>query len=152
MLTISKALTEDAEALTSISTTSFNHDSKTYLGKEIGPYGYNLVEWHLDRMDKSDYYKILNDNNIIGGIYVSKVSDSHYQLQCIFIHPQYQNKKIGTKVIDMIEESYPSAEKWTLDTPSWNPRTNNFYKKLGYTKIGEEDLKFLILNLYEKVV
>ncbi|WP_160669747.1 GNAT family N-acetyltransferase [Clostridium sp. C8-1-8] len=152
MLTISKALTEDAETLTIISTTSFNDDSRTHLGKEIGPYGYNLAEWHLDRMEKCDYYKILNDNHIIGGIYVSKVSDSHYQLECIFIHPEYQNRKIGTQVIGMIEESYPSAEKWTLDTPSWNPRTNNFYTKLGYKKVGEEDLKFMTLSLYEKTI
>lgn len=152
MLTISRALIEDGKILAHISTESFHRDSRIYLGKELGPYGYNSEEWQLDRMEKCDYYKILNNSDIVGGIYVTKVSDSHYTLERIFVHPEYQNRGIGTQVIGMVEETYPSVKKWTLDTPSWNPRTNHFYPKLGYIKIGEEDLKYLIINLYEKTI
>lgn len=32
----------------------------------------------------------------------------------------------------MIETLYPDVTTFTLDTPLWNIRTNNFYQKLGY--------------------
>lgn len=150
MLNLIRASAEDARILTDISTESFGHDARTYLGKTLGPYGYNSLEWHLQKIDECDYYKIVNDNEIIGGLYISQISGSHYRLECIFIHPNKQNQKLGTQLIQLMEQSYPSARKWTLDTPSWNPRTNHFYPKLGYVKTGEEDLKFLVLNLYEK--
>ncbi|MDF2545003.1 MAG: hypothetical protein K0S47_4721 [Herbinix sp.] len=144
MVTIGRASVEEVTLLTEIATEAFNHDARMYLGKELGPYGYNSVEWHQKKLDETDYYKILNEDVLAGGVYVSQISDNHYQLECIYLHPKFQGCGIGSQAMRLIEKAYPSVNKWTLDTPSWNPRTNHFYPSLGYNN--------LVLNLYEKTI
>ena len=41
--------------------------------------------------------------------------------------------------MDCIEENFPYAAEFDLDTPCWNERTNAFYKRLGYRIIKAED-------------
>jgi hypothetical protein len=37
-----------------------------------------------------------------------------------------------------MERAFPEARRWTLGTPLWNLRTQHFYEKVGYVKIGME--------------
>ena len=41
----------------------------------------------------------------------------------------------------MIENFYSDVTTFTLDTPLWNIRTNNFYQKLGY-EVEKKDKEF----------
>ena len=41
--------------------------------------------------------------------------------------------------MECIEKNFPCAAEFDLDTPSWNERTNAFYKRLGYRIIKIED-------------
>jgi len=34
-----------------------------------------------------------------------------------------------------IETMFPDTREFTLDTPIWNIRTNQFYQKLGYSEV-----------------
>ena len=43
--------------------------------------------------------------------------------------------------MEMIETLYSNVTSFTLDTPLWNIRTNNFYQKVGY-KIEKKDKEF----------
>jgi len=85
-----------------------------------------------------EYYKILDDYRIIGGIIAFDKGKGHYNLGRIFIHPDYQNKGIGAQAIEFIENTLPQATRWTLGTPRWNKRTQHFYQKMGYVKIGAD--------------
>ena len=73
----------------------------------------------------------------------------HYELGRIFIAPEHQNCGIGTRVIRLMEQTYPLAKRWILDTPRWNLRTQHFYEKMGYGRVGTLDPNQL---LYEKRV
>ena len=33
----------------------------------------------------------------------------------------------------------PNVTMWCLDTPVWNQRTHQFYKKIGYTEKSRDD-------------
>ena len=37
-----------------------------------------------------------------------------------------------------MESAFPEARRWTLGTPLWNLRTQHFYEKVGYVRIGTE--------------
>ena len=43
--------------------------------------------------------------------------------------------------MEIVENLYPDVTTFTLDTPLWNIRTNNFYKKLGY-EVEKKDKEF----------
>ena len=57
----------------------------------------------------------------------------------IFIDSVYHRKGYGIRLMDCIEENFPYAAEFNLDTPCWNERTNAFYKRLGYRTIKVED-------------
>ena len=46
---------------------------------------------------------------------------------------------IAVAVILKIAQIQNGVKKINLDTPTWNIRTNSFYKKLGYIEIKQED-------------
>jgi RimJ/RimL family protein N-acetyltransferase len=101
-----------------------------------GPPGYKSAAWQAKMMHLGDYFKIILEDHLIGGIIVFRKGTRHYELGRIFIDPAYQNRGIGTQAFAFLWKEYPLAKRWTLGTPAWNQRTRHFYKKVGFTEIG----------------
>ena len=151
MVEFLKASTADAEVLTTISKQCFDDDSRRWLGQSGGgPPGYDSVEWQQNAMNWGDYFKIVVDGEIVGGIIVTRQGPGHYEIGRIYLDSAYQNQGIGTQAMRFIEEQYPLATKLTLDTPAWAKRNHHFYEKLGYRRIGEVAVEEFNLILYEK--
>ena len=156
---IVKASLDDAKELTKISKLSFDDDSLQHgLGETGGPPGYDSIAAQRRWIKLTFYYKFIVNNEIVGGMFTEsgkrfyqKSSKNHFYFIRIFIHPDYQNLGIGTKAMLFIENEFPYATKWTLDTPSWAERNHYFYEKLGYKKVGEKkEQENFILYFYEK--
>jgi len=134
-----KARPSDAEALAQASRLAF-HDDVQYgaPGPPGGPPGYDSAAWQKRMMGVGEYYTILADNVVVGGIIVFRKAPREYELGRIFIAPAYQNQGIGTQAFDFLWQTYPLSKRWTLGTPKWNRRTRHFYAKVGFTEIGED--------------
>lgn len=147
-----RATSADAETLVKIQVASFHDDARLYPGVEIGgPPGYDSVENALAKMREHDYYKIVLDGQIVGGIVVYDEGQGHYHLDLIYIHPDQHNLGIGSRAMQFLEKTYP-AKKWTLDTPLYAVRNQHFYEKFGFVKVGQEDVDGFILIAYERLV
>jgi len=102
-------------------------------------------------LEKADAYKILENEKIVGSIFIYKISDHQYELDTISIHPEYQNKGIGSDAINLIESLYPDALCWTLQTPEADHRNRHLYEKHGYLKEDSKEInKNLVLIQYKK--
>jgi ribosomal protein S18 acetylase RimI-like enzyme len=130
---------QDTTELADISKRAFHSDVICGGVGEGGPPGYDSPQWQSMIMRKSDYYKVLIEKIIIGGIIIFKKGTGHYYLGRIYLDPSYHRKGIGTKVMQLIFSKYSLAIKWTLKTPPWNTRTREFYKKQGFQIIGENE-------------
>jgi RimJ/RimL family protein N-acetyltransferase len=86
----------------------------------------------------AEYYKIIVDHRIVGGIVFRPVAYQHYDVIRIFIEPDYQRQGIGTQAMAFMENLHPEVKRWTLRTPVWNTRTPQFYEKCGYVQVGTE--------------
>lgn len=66
--------------------------------------------------------------------------------------PEYQGKGIAQKVFVRIEQLYPNADLWELDTIMQEEGLCYLYEKLGYEKTGEtkEISDNLTIVFYEK--
>ncbi len=138
MIHFRKAKSSDADTLAQVSERAFHSDIH-YGAKEIGgPPGYNSSTWQARMMRRSDYYTILEEQQIIGGIIVLRQGIRQYELGRIFIDTPLQNQGVGTQAMEFLWETYPLAKRWTLGTPAWNFRTRHFYKKVGFVEIGED--------------
>lgn len=150
-----KTIPEDAEVLAEISKRAFNSDIRVGASGEGGPYGYDLVDIHRKDTERDwlDYLKVLYDGIIVGGMRVYRRGKGEYEIMGVFIDPDYHRKGIGKKSFEIVLDMYPSAKRWTLDTPDWNIRTKNFYEKLGFVQYGvmrwESDFE---LRAYELIL
>jgi len=129
----------DAETLTQISISAFNNDVHYGAPGEGGPPGFDSVAWQRKIIKIADYFKILLGDQIVGGIIIFRKRKHEYELGRMFINPENQNMGIGKQAFDFLWETYPSARRWTLATPSWNRRTQHFYRKVGFKRIGSDD-------------
>jgi len=141
MVRFEKAKPEDAKTLALISGRAFDND--VHYGAPGpgpgGPPGCKSDIWQIRMMARSHYYKILLDDNgadLIGGFIIFQNSYGDCEVGRIFIDPEYQNQGIGTQAMAFMERAFPEARRWTLGTPLWNLRTQHFYEKVGYVKIG----------------
>jgi len=138
MINFKKAEIEDAKALARASKRAFHSDINCGATKKGGPPGYDSADWQSNAMKKMNYYKILYDDVIIGGFIFQSKGNSCYELDRIFIDPEFQNQGIGKQVFEFLWKEFP-AKKWTLGTPEWNRRTRHFYKKVGFVETGKDE-------------
>ena len=76
-------------------------------------------------------YTFYQDRLIVGGAILFK-DGAHLHIGRIFIDPEHFRKGLGIQLMELIEDLFPDVTTFSLDTPLWNIRTNNFYQKLGY--------------------
>lgn len=102
-----------------------------------GPPGYQDRHWHLEALKTKRYIKITSQSEIVGGIIVVDRGAGEYFLDTLFVHPDHQNKGIGRKAMNHLDQKYPEARKWSLLTPYRDFRNHYFYESLGFCKVGE---------------
>ena len=156
MIELKPAMPVDAVELTDVQMRTFDEDSRAHgQGERGGPPGYDSVAWQIDMMQRGQYFKLVDTQRIIGGAIVFDYGCGHFELGRIYLDPEFQNRGLGSIAMQLIEQQFPTAERWTLDTPHWAKRNHHFYEKLGYVKVREEaidELGGLRLFFYEKEI
>ena len=142
MVKIEKATVETAVKLTEIQRRTFDDDNKLKPpGCSMeGPPGYDSVKWNAGWIEKTPYYKILLNGQIVGGIIIYELGEKRYELGRMWVDPDFQNRGIGQQAVMQMFEAFPKAKKWILGTPSWAIRNQYFYEKLGFVKIRETEV------------
>lgn len=77
-------------------------------------------------IDTCEAYRIIADDKIVGGA-VIKVSDSHGDLELLFIKPEVHSKGIGYAAWCEIENLHPEVTVWETFTPYFETRNIHFY-------------------------
>lgn len=134
------AKSQDALVLTSISKRAFESDVTVGSPQAGGPPGYQSRKFHQKMAAQKHLYTFSRDRLIVGGAILFK-DESHLHIGRIFIDPEHFRKGLGIQLMEMIEAFFPDVTTFSLDTPLWNIRTNNFYQKLGY-EIERTDQEF----------
>lgn len=130
---------EEIKAITRISIDAFHTDYLVGLEPNDGPPNYDSVTWHTKMQAQNHLYTYIDESGtIIGGVVLFSSPEKVY-IGRIFIAPEYHRKGYGLKLMQEIENLFPSAKSFKLDTPLDNVRTNAFYKKIGYVQTNEED-------------
>ncbi|NWK69858.1 GNAT family N-acetyltransferase [Bacillus paramycoides] len=143
---IEKATVLEAEKLTEIMKRAFDEEAKQWLPDQeeiidynIQPPGYSSVEMTIYSIEELDYFKVILDEEIVGGIIVTISGKSYGRIDRIFVDPIHQGKGIGSQVIDLIEEEFPTVRIWDLETSSRQINNHHFYKKMGFETIYETE-------------
>lgn len=134
MIRFEQAVTEDAKALTQVQIRAFAVDVEIC---GDGPPGYDSVERQAYLIENHLYYKVLDEDRIIGGFIIFDEGNGLYEIYRLFIDPDYQGKGVGTSTLSYIEKLFCHAKKLELETPDFSYKNHIFYEKAGYVKVGE---------------
>ncbi len=155
LITIQKALKTDAKKLTEIMTRTFDEEARRWsVSKEerdynIQPPGYSSVEMTNYMIDELTYYKIIYNQELVGGIIVTITGTSFGRIDRIFVDPEYQGRKIGSRAIELIEEEFPGVRTWDLETSSRQINNHHFYEKMGYKTTFETEDEYCYIKRME---
>lgn len=151
VICITRAVESDCEALACVANSVFSMDSK--INGPL-PDGVADPEAHKSYIQMSNYYKILNNGELVGGLCLIKEAPKHVEVGIIFLEPEMQDQGIGRDVLCVMEEVYSNITQWTLDTGYQDYRNQHFYEKLDYNRVGttepEENGYYKIL--YQKII
>ena len=145
-LELLQASTADALTITGISRRAFQSDVEVGGDKKAGPPGYMSVPYYTKMARSNHLFKLVDNGLIIGGA-VLFLDNEKLNIGRIFIGPENFRKGYGVFLMQEVEALYPAVKEFTLDTPIWNIRTNNFYLKLGYKEI-KRDKEFVFYSKY----
>jgi RimJ/RimL family protein N-acetyltransferase len=142
VINLKKALQSDVETLTEIQIRTFVDDNKNKPpGSSMeGPPGYNSLKWNSHWIIHTHYYKILYEEQIVGGLILFDLGYKHFEVGRIWVDPAFQNRGIGQAALSEMFHLHPDVIKWTLGTPSWAVRNQHFYEKMGFVKIRETEV------------
>lgn len=73
-----------------------------------------------------------NEDGLVGLIRVIGDGFTIIYVQDILVHPDYQDKKIGTELMTKILDNYPEVRQKVLLTED-APDVRHFYEKFGFT-------------------
>ena len=144
MVSIERAKLEDAEKITEIKIAAFNKEINTYLGRNGGPPGYDKVESEIDIINNLIAYKIILNEEIIGGFFLIPLEEEKMRFEDFVISPKHQGNGLGYKVLQLVEEAYPSIREWYLSTPVFSVGNQHLYEKFGYLEVSrnEEEIEY----------
>lgn len=101
--------------------------------------------------DKCTVLKCTEYNKIIGSVRAYSEQNICY-IGKLIVHPEYQNKGLGTKLMNEIEKCFPDDEGYKLFTGYRSEKNIHLYTKLGYQITNTEQInEKLTLIRMEKV-
>ncbi|HPF86770.1 MAG TPA: GNAT family N-acetyltransferase [Candidatus Limiplasma sp.] len=142
-----RAVPEDADRLIAVQDQSFYAD---YVKYGVCP-GYRRTrESMLESISRRIVYKIQCDGNIVGDIIVRDEGGGAYYLGCLCVIPTYENRGIGQLALAFLDQHFPDAAHWALETPADKERNHYFYQKHGYRVTKEYPVDGVLISYFEK--
>lgn len=137
---------EDLPVLSDLMIRAFDADTRLHTDRlHDGPKGYDdgSLLRKICHDDRNTARKILADGDIIGFFSVIR-KGGNCVLDLLFLNPDLWGRGIGSRVFTMIEDLFPDARTWTVETPEYSTRNLHFYtEKCGFVPVqticyGEE--------------
>ncbi|TYS67518.1 GNAT family N-acetyltransferase [Sutcliffiella horikoshii] len=146
-ITLLQARLDDAEQLTSMMKKTFDEEALHWLGTvdshivdyNIQPPGYDSVYTTRYMIEELTYYKIMLEEQLVGGVILTITGKRFGRIDRIFIDPAYQGQGVGSEVIRLVEKAYPSVTTWDLETSPRQKGNLHFYEKMGFERTFETE-------------
>lgn len=135
---IEKALFEDLEEILELQKLAYRSEGELYNDYTIEPLT-QTIESIKEDYDKQTILKAVEAEKIVGSIRAYEIGSICY-IGRVFVHPDYQNKGIGRKLINSIEKHFNQCNKYSLFTGKKSLKNIKLYSSLGYNIIKEEKI------------
>ena len=148
---ILKARETDAAEILRLQYVAYQSEAALYNDFSIQPLTQTL-EQALDVFHGSVILKAVVDDKIIGSVRATEQDDGSIYIGKLMVLPDYQNKGIGKRLLQTIENEFPNRRYWLI-TGHKSEKNLNLYEKHGYSRFKTEEaapgLTFVYLEKYD---
>ena len=137
---------EDMPEILQLQQLCYLSEAKIYNVYNIPPLTQTLEEIKRD-FSRQFFLKAVIDNRIIGSVKAYQKGETCY-IGRLVVHPDYQNRRIGTKLMKEIEALFKDAKRFELFTGYRSSKNLYLYKKMGYTPFKTEEIHDGLKLLY----
>lgn len=127
---IEKATVLDAEEILFLQKLAYRSEAEIYNDFNLPPLIQTLEDIEKD-FENQFFLKAVIDRRIIGSVRAYAQGTTCY-IGRLIVHPEFQNRGIGTKLMDEIEKIFTHCKRFELFTGDKSERNLYLYQKLGY--------------------
>ena len=127
---IERATISDAEEILALRKLAYRSEAEIYNDFKIPPLIQTLENIEKD-FESQIFLKALTDGRIIGSVRAHSREGTCY-IGRLIVHPDFQNRGIGTKLMNEIEKIFGTCRRFELFTGGRRERNLYLYQKLGY--------------------
>ncbi|MDQ1276440.1 MAG: hypothetical protein QG610_2018 [Euryarchaeota archaeon] len=147
---ISQATFEDAVEILDLQKLAYQSEAQAYDDWTIPPLLQTIEEIQYE-FNTHSFLKAVNKHSIIGSVRTHMMGDTCH-IGGLIVHPNWQNKGIGTRLMAEAENMNQNATRFELFTGSLSIKNIHLYHKLGYQEFRREQLSSKVELVYlEKI-
>ena len=136
----------DADEILALQKLAYQSEAELYQNWSIPPLTETIEEIKSEFSSKT-FLKTCRNGKLVGSVRVSFNRDTCFVGRLI-VHPAYQKKGIGTKLMETIEKRFPSTERLELFTGLRSEGNIRLYEKLGYRIFRRKRLSAKVILVY----
>ena len=128
----------DAQEILDLQKIAYQSEAALYNDFSISPLTQSLDQMLAD-FQQQVVFKATLDGRIIGSVR-GYLRDGTCYIGRLIVHPEFQNRGIGTSLMNRIEQHFSEAQRYELFTGERSERNLYLYRKLGYRICRRERL------------
>ena len=136
---VTRARVEDAEVILALQKLAYLSEAEIYNNQSIPPLTQTLEEIRAE-FDNLIFLKAFNDDSIVGSVRAFQ-SEGTCHISRLVVHPEFQNRGIGSQLMHEIESAFESAQRFELFTGDNSARNLYLYHKLGYREFRRKNFQ-----------
>lgn len=143
---IVKADRQDLKDILELQYMAYRSEAEIYNNYNIQPLRQTLKQLE-EEFDQQVILKAEMDGLIVGSVRAFVEQGTCY-IGKLIVHPEYQNKGIGTTLMNEVETYFNGCLKFQLFTGDKSLRNLHLYTKLGYKEFKSEEINANLKIIY----
>ena len=143
---ISRAEIKDLNVIFELQKLCYEENALRYSDPNIPPLTQTINDIY-DEFTGSLFLKCVLEDKIVGSVRANERDGTCY-IGKLIVHPEYQNRGIGKKLMKEIESVFEHIKRYELFTGYKDDKNLYLYKKLGYREFKSVQIKNNLFLIY----
>jgi ribosomal protein S18 acetylase RimI-like enzyme len=141
---------EDVEVILDLQRTAYLNEALLYNDFTLPPLTQTLDEIRKD-FEKQLFLKYVVDDEVVGSVR-AYVSEGTCYIGRLIVRPDFQDRGIGTRLLEEVEGRFTEAKRYELFTGHRSEKPIHMYEKSGYRVFRHEPIHENLTLIYlEKI-